>query len=235
MALDYGEITPTPEDIAPPNGKAPAKKQPVTVSPPNFKYILLTLRGTAPYVQARFSEKALLEMAAGMEAGSTTKKGKKREARDFEADYHAAMHLTPDGKHGIPAAAFRKAAIDACRTTGFAMTRAKMSVFIIADGFDVIDGTPLVFIEGTPERLTLAVRNATGVPDIRMRPMWRDWTVRLHVQFDADQFTTSDAVNLFLRAGVQVGVGEGRPYSRMSCGLGYGTFHVNEVEELRVA
>jgi hypothetical protein len=55
------------------------------------------------------------------------------------------------------------------------MTLAKLSLFIEADGLDVIDGTPLVrIIAGEPERTDMHVRNATGVVDIRTRPMWRE-------------------------------------------------------------
>lgn len=198
----------------------------MVISKPNFQRIELHLRGTAPYLQARFSEKAMQSMADTMMAGSTAKKGKKREPRDFDADYHNAMHLTADGRHGIPASAFRNASIDACRMAGFQMTKAKMSIFIEADGFDAVDGAPLVLLHGTPEPLSMAVRNASGVADLRMRPLWREWSVRVRVRFDADQFTATDVVNLFDRAGLQVGVGEGRPYSKQSNGLGYGTFAI---------
>jgi hypothetical protein len=74
----------------------------------------------------------------------------------------------------------------------------------------------------------MAVRNATGVADIRVRPMWRQWTCSINVVFDGDQFTKQDVINLFHRAGVQVGIGEGRPFSKQSNGLGYGLFEVPE-------
>jgi hypothetical protein len=48
------------------------------------------------------------------------------------------------------------------------------------------------------------------------------------VRFDADQFTLRDIANLLLRAGMQVGVGEGRPDSKKSCGMGWGTFEIKE-------
>jgi hypothetical protein len=72
----------------------------------------------------------------------------------------------------------------------------------------------------------MATRNATGVADIRVRPMWRKWALNVVLRFDADQFTTSDVVNLLSRAGEQVGIGEGRPFSKSSNGLGFGTFTV---------
>jgi len=39
-------------------------------------------------------------------------------------------------------------------------------------------------------------------------------------------FTSSDVVNLFNRVGAQVGIGEGRPDSKASAGLGFGLFEI---------
>jgi len=203
----------------------------ISISPPRFQHARLLLLGTAPYMQSRFSQKARRKMAEQMEAGSTAKKGKLRTPRDFEADFQQAAHVSEDGWYGVPAPAFRCAAIDACRMVGFQMTRAKMSLFIKADGLDAEDGTPLVrLIVDEPERSEMIALNSTGVPDIRVRPMWRTWSVNLVVTFDADQFTATDVTNLFIRAGQQVGIGEGRPFSKKSYGLGFGLFEVANPE-----
>jgi len=212
---------------------AKTKTTSLAVPAPRFRTLAIEIEGTAPYMQARFSAKAMQAMKAKMEAGGTSRSKKKREARDFEEDFLQAQHISEDGWNGIPAAAFRNASIDACRMVGFKMTHAKMSIFIEADGLDKIDGTPLVQIIGDPpEQTELAVRNATGVADIRVRPMWRKWGAILRVRFDEGQFTDEDVVNLLLRAGQQVGVGEGRPYSKKSNGLGYGLFNVKTVTDV---
>jgi hypothetical protein len=187
-----------------------------------------TLDGTAPYMQLRFSEKAMHKMQATQEAGTQARSKKTRDARDFAEDYRQAMHLFADGRHGIPAAAFRNAMISACRVVGFKMTMAKLSIFVQADGEDVVDGTPLIEIYGTPEQTILPVRNATGVADLRVRPMWRQWHVQLTIGWDEGQFSLTDIANLLERAGEQVGIGEGRPDSRNSAGLDYGKFKIRE-------
>lgn len=198
---------------------------PVAIKPPNIQRAVFKIRGTAPYVQARFTAKAMQAMMAKMEAGDTAKGKKKRDARDFDDDFRQAMHISKEGWHGIPAGAFRQAMISACRLVGFKMTLAKLSVFVNADGFDKVDGVPLVKITaGSPERIDMAVRNQTGVADIRVRPMWREWESQVTVSYDADQFTLQDVTNLMQRVGMQVGIGEGRPDSRESAGLGWGTF-----------
>lgn len=212
------------------DGAHEAPAVPVTISRPNFRVIQLGLVGTSPYMQNRFSQKAQNAIRESHEAGQTAKKGKKKEARDFKAEYEGAMHVSADGWHGVPASAFRAACIDVCRMVNFHMTRAKMSVFILADGYDAVSGEPLVRIHGKPEPFSSAsiqpVRNSTGVIDLRARPVWKQWRIDLRVRFDADQFTESDVANLIMRAGVQVGIGEGRPFSKESNGIGFGCWEI---------
>ena len=116
--------------------------------------------------------------------------------------------------------------ISACRLVGFKMTLAKLSVFVEADDFDVQDGIPLVRVYGKSETFTAHTRNATGVVDVRSRPMYRQWAIKLRVRFDADQFNVQDVYNLIARVGGQVGLCEGRPDSKSSAGCGFGTFEV---------
>lgn len=199
----------------------------VEIAPANLQEIVVEIEGTAPYVQAKFSQKAKTMMREKMMAGSTAKATKKREARNFDADFVGAQHISEEGWNGIPAPAFRCAMIDACRTVSVQMTRAKMSVFVIQDGIDADDGTPLVkILADAPEKHEAAVRNASGVADLRVRPMWRRWRAKVRLRFDADMMTASTVVNLLDRAGLQVGIGEGRPFSKESNGQGWGTFRV---------
>jgi len=200
----------------------------VTIAPPNFQTAQFLIRGTSPYVQNKFSQKAKNMMHEKHEAGSVAKKGVRREAKDFQACYEGAKYVSRDGWNGMPASAFRCAMISACRTVGFAMTIAKLSVFVEADGFDAEDGTPLIRItQGAPQYREHCVRNATGVPDIRPRPMWLEgWEALVRVRFDADQFRLADVANLMMRVGAQVGIGEGRPDSKKSTGMGWGMFEI---------
>lgn len=197
----------------------------ISITPPSIEYMKFRIVGTAPYMQARFSQKAMIAMMDKM-AGKTSKGAKTRDSRDYDAEYKGAMHESTAGWIGIPASSLRAAMISACRLVGYKMTIAKMSIFVMPEGLDKVDGQPLVRIYGDPERCDMPTRNATGVFDIRVRPMWRDWYALPVVSFDADQFKPQDVVNLLARVGAQVGIGEGRPDSRMSTGLGYGTFKV---------
>jgi len=208
--------------------------QEVVIGAPNLQVAEFLIEGDSPYVQCKFSAKVMNEMRLTQEAGSVSKKGKKREPKDFEALYLQAMHESEEGWRGIPATAFRNALISACRVCGFAMTRAKLSVFCMADGFDKNDRTPMVKItKGKSKRHDQYVRNASGVCDIRAQAMWEaGWQAKVRIRFDADQFSLADVANLVHRAGMQVGVGCGRPDSTNSAGLGFGTFVIVNQKEI---
>lgn len=199
----------------------------LVIKEPKFEIARFKIVGTAPYVQNKFSQKAREQMRKTQEGGSTSKsKRGAREAKNFMETYEQAKHISHDGWVGIPAPAFRNAMISACRLVGFKMTLAKLSVFVQPDGFDADDGTPLVKItKGEAKPAEHMVRLATGVADVRWRPMWQPgWEAIVTVFYDADQFTQQDVANLMMRVGMQVGVGEGRPDGKNSAGMGWGTF-----------
>ena len=204
------------------------KEETCVISPPKFGVTDFYIEGIAPLVVERFSKKA--ELMAKMAEGQAARNKKNREARDFEKDAEEARYCSAENWEGMNAAAFRAAMISACRLVGFKMTLAKLSAFIEADGFDKNDGVPLVRIYGESHTYTAHTRNATGVVDVRARPMYRNWAARLRVRYDTQQFKMVDVLNLVSRCGLQVGIGAGRPDSKASAGCGFGLFQVVPTE-----
>ena len=205
----------------------------VFVQPINLAVVRIRIRGTAPLVVNKFSKKARDQMMAAMATPKSQKKAKSERApRDYGQDMIQAQHRSAEGWPGFPCSGFRAASIAACRAAGVVMTHAKQAFFVLADGYDADAGTPLVRIiaggktERAPEQTALPVRNDNGGADIRVRPMWREWEAVVTVQFDADMISTESVINLLHRAGVQVGIGEGRPGSKNSVGQGWGTFEI---------
>lgn len=219
----------------PQNKKRTDDGREVIIAAPNLKVAQFTIRGTAPLVLNAFSQKARDMMKAKQEAGSTGGKGKKREAKDFMAAYEQAKHVSDDGWLGFAASGIRAALVSACRIVGFKMTLAKLSLFVLADGYDKVDGTALVRItKGEPKYVEHPTRNETGVCDIRPRPMWKPgWEALVRIEFDADQFKLEDVANLLMRVGKQVGIGEGRADSKRSCGMGWGFFEIANRQEVK--
>lgn len=219
-----GQIPPmTPDEM---EAALTGTVQKVIISAPRMEYATLHIEGTSPYVQHAFSQKSQIKMEAAQRAGTRARSRKSREERQFEADYEAAKHVAEEGWLGIPASAFRNGMISACRLVGFAMTRAKLSIFVDPHGIDANDGTPLIKIIGEPRIHKGWGRNADGGADLRWRPMWVKWEAMVPLHWDLDQFNAQDVLNLMSRVGLQVGIGEGRPDSPKSNGLGWGLFKV---------
>lgn len=207
----------------------PGPKTTSAISAPRMALISVPIKGAhgSPLVISAFSAKARAQMRESQELGSVGKKRKPKDPKDFDAVYNGARHLAVDGWDGCAAAAFRSAAISACRLCGYKMTIGKMSVFVESDGYSAADGTPLVRIHGTPRPFEAMVRNQTGVADIRVRPRWDEWSALLRIRFDREQFSDEDVINLLVRAGLQCGICEGRPDSANSFGLGWGLFEID--------
>jgi hypothetical protein len=225
------------EHLAPGNKSdtAVAEKLGVTITAPNFKTVEIMIRGTAPYVQNSFSKKAREIMRAKQAEGSTAaSKGRKREAKDFDAAFRDAQHRSTQNWPGIPASAIKNALVDSCVVVGYHKTKAKKAIFIEADGFDAVEGTPLLRLyndspkkkltNAVPKHVEHMVKLPNGTADIRVRAMFDNWRAKIRVRFDADMFKPADIANLMLRAGMQVGIGEGRADSPSGCGMGWGHF-----------
>ena len=208
----------------------PKTTKAVEITAPKMETVMIRIKGTSPYVQNKFSQKAKNTIHEKQASGLRAKVGGKKEAKDFEQAFKDATYITEDNKNGIPATAFRNAMISACRLVadGIPMTRAKMAFWVEPDGFDTQDMTPLVYFKkGEPKYYEASVRLATGVCDLRARPMWKPgWEAEVRITFDSEMLSSTDIANLLMRAGVQVGVGEGRNDSKKSCGMGFGSFDI---------
>lgn len=215
------------------NAQNNANIERITITPANIRTGEIWIKGTAPLVVHKFSDKAIGMIRAKQAAGSTANTKKMKAAKDFDELFNGARHISFEGWDGFPASSIRNACIRACTLVGFKMTLAKLSIFVEADGYDMTEGSPLIrIIGGEPRKFEGMVRLATGVCDISVRPQWIEWGARLRIRYDADQFTASDVANLVNRVGIQVGICEGRPSSTNSNGCGWGTFEISTEKEV---
>lgn len=207
------------------------KNETVSIKPPNFKTAVFTIKGVAPLVIHRFSAKTKNEMKSKMEAGKTASSKKNRQPKDFLESYNQARYIAKEGWDGFNASSIRNACISACRLVGFKMTLAKLSIFVVQDGWDKAEPQiPLVRIYGKSEPQEDMARVETGQPYVVCRPAYHNWKANVKIRWDADQFELQDISNLLMRVGQQVGLGEGRPDSKNSCGMGWGLFELEEAK-----
>lgn len=201
----------------------------VTIKAPNFQVAEFKINGLAPLVVHRFSKKGVEHMKQKMESGKAASSRRDREPKLTDDLYQESRYISKEGWDGFHAGAIRSAMISACRLVGFKMTLAKLSVFILQDGWDKLEPqVPLVKIEGEPIKQEDMARVATGDPYVTVRAAYHNWSANVKIRWDADQFTIDDVFNLLSRVGMQVGICEGRPDSKKSAGMGWGLFEVKE-------
>ena len=119
---------------------------------------------------------------------------------------------------GIPASAFKTAAVDAIRfVDGLTMTQGKLLFFVLGE---------LLPITGSVQMHEGMVRLESGVADIRFRGLFPTWEVPVTVEYPPNVITGDSIVNLFQIAGQRCGVGDGRPSAPNIKNGERGRFHV---------
>jgi len=211
------------------------KQTQVIIAPPNFKTAEFLIKGNAPLVVHRFSAKTKDQMKQKMETGKAAASKKNRDAKSTDDIFNEGRYISAQGWDGFHAGAIRNALISACRLVGFKMTLAKMSLFVLADGVDKAEPQiPLIRILGCKAtKQEDMARVETGQPYVTVRPAYHGWIAKLRIRWDGDQFTATDVSNLLMRVGMQVGIGEGRPDSKNSAGMGWGTFDIAGDEQAK--
>ena len=135
------------------------------------------------------------------------KKNNPPKARDPESEAEAATHRMKDGSYAVPVTAIKAAIISAAhKDLGVEKTAVRKALFLVADEGDLIRmecSEPLVRED--------IVRIGMGSTDLRYRPQFDDWAVRITAQVDADILSPSILANLVQRAGFGCGIGEWRP------------------------
>ena len=199
----------------------------IEIAAPKIRELHLGITGKSGLICHHFSEKSRRQI---QETQSKAAKGPKT-ARDPEAEYEGAFYKLEGGGYGFPCAGFKKSAIRAAKMLdGVNMTDARQMFFVEADDRDTT-GVDCVRIHGTPEMRTDVVRLPGRVADLRYRPEIRDWSCVLRISYDEQMISDEQIVNLFWRAGYQVGIGDWRPEKNGD----FGRFTVSDQEALSLA
>lgn len=189
------------------------KKQEIVVAPIQIATMELGIRGDTPLLMERFSDAArqlLLQQVTG--------KGKeKRKNRDMNQEVKDKIHLTANGKPGFPAAAFKRAMVEASvYVANMDKKRAKGSFYILGN---------ILPIRSKKMVVNKALGRDSGInhaPREIWRPEFQGWSAKLLLRYNASQITPEAIVELAKLAGFHIGVGGWRP----QCSGSYGMFSV---------
>ena len=198
----------------------------VQISEIGVSIMLVPVRGTAPLLVHRFSQKAkkaILWKQQGLKLPT--------EPRDPEAEYEASIyHIKGSDQHGFPAVGFKAATVSAARFFGKDVTMTSLRQSILVTGVPGEDGQSLIPIEGTPAMREDVVRIGNRQTDLRYRAQYDEWSAVLPVTYVTSALTKDSVLSLIDAGGMGVGVGEWRPEK----GGDFGRFHVDITKDIEV-
>jgi hypothetical protein len=139
-----------------------------------------------------------------------------REAKNPVDDFNESRYINEKGEDCLPVIAFKSCAVEAGVIAGAFKTTLRKAFFVGHPGQDLIQildaqGKPYSEKGSHPTMREDMVRVGMGVADMRYRAEYKDWSVRIPVEFNPRLISMEQLANLFDNAGYSVGIGEWRP------------------------
>jgi hypothetical protein len=192
--------------------------------------IELTLQGTSLLVIHNFNEKAKQEIRDKQQ--KVAKKAK--EVRDPNAEFLLNRYVDEQGRECVPITAIKKSMVSA-GTAMDNLTKVGIRQALFVDGV-LSPGSALVPIETPDCKLAIgsmredAVTIGINTRGLAYRPEYRNWQIRVRVEYNPRLVSKAQLLELAAAAGWGVGICEGRP--EKTSALGWGRFKVAEVKDV---
>jgi hypothetical protein len=188
------------------------------------KSIDLVLRGKpgALLVTHVFAEKAKAEIRDKQQ-----KKAKKvKEERKPQEEFQAARYIDANGRECVPVTALKKAIVTAA-TAFDDLTKIglRQAIFVSPTTNKGSDLVPIERNDGSPAVGVMredAVTIGMGKRGLTYRPEYREWNLRVTIEYNSRLVSHEQLLALVDQAGWGVGICEGRP--ERTSALGWGRF-----------
>jgi hypothetical protein len=193
----------------------------------------LLLAGTAPLIVNNWDQKSLAMMRDKQQKQARGA----REAKNPEANFEAAKYRSADGWEGVPAHGLKGAFTEGAR---FISGSKDLNMTLLKGALRVIADCPMtnllrVYSPVAPRMREDKVRVGAGLAkttDLRYRPEYWPWFLRVTVQFPSAMFSTAQIADLIRAAGAFNGFCEWRPGSPISRTGTYGTFEIGDTKQV---
>lgn len=197
-----------------------AMKGPVQIRRLPREIIRVPIIGTSPLLMAKFTDKSKRQMLEAQMGKKHIKQPKNPRQLFEDAQYRLGKGW------GMPAVCFKAAIVGAARffdKTQLPMTLLKPALFIFGEGPE-----NLIKLEcNAPVMHEWPVRNASGVADLRYRPLFEKWGAILTIQYPPSVLSLDSVLALVDASGLG-GVGDWRP-SSPKCATGtFGTYIIDD-------
>jgi hypothetical protein len=199
-------------------------KKVATSAEVGIKSIDVTVRGKlgSPLVIHAFAEKAKQEIRDKQ----AKKANKAKEERRPHEEFLAARYVDDQGRECAPITALKKSIISAA-TAFDDITKVGLRQAVFVDSI-ANPGSPFVPIETHDGKPAVGVMREDAVTigintrGLAYRPEYKEWQLRVRIEYNARLVSTEQLLALIDQAGWGVGICEGRP--EKSSALGWGRF-----------
>lgn len=194
---------------------------------PTMIAIPLTIAGVSDLIVNNFNEKTRQQI---LDKHKGNKKEQGRAPKDVDALFQGSKYVDEKGRDCIHAAGLRNAMISAARgLQGVTMTELKQAIFI--EGPEGPHQTLIPIEFQRCYKREDAVRNETGVADIRVRAAYEGWSCKFNLVVLENIITPVQALQLVALAGTSAGLHEWRPSGKRGMGGPFGRFKIASIEK----
>ncbi|MBQ8042885.1 MAG: hypothetical protein IJ272_01885 [Clostridia bacterium] len=208
------------------------KVETVEMLPINIQRVVLKVVGDTPLIVHNFNEKTKRQMLEKQMKKAETPREAKNPIEDFMRSLHWLTEMPEEfteeafvkaieegAKFGFPSIGLKASAVSGAYRSKLAKDKVSLN------GAFHIDAEYIV-IDGTPEIREDMVRVANGMPDIRYRAEFKEWSALVEIKYNSAIFSLEQIVNFLNVGGFSVGIGEWRAEK----GGSYGSFHIESAE-----
>jgi hypothetical protein len=193
----------------------------------------LLLCGSMPLICHAWSAKAI-KMIRDKQMKEATGP---QEAKEPKAEFEAAKYISADGWEGVPAHGLKGCFVEGARFIGGSKI---LNMTLLRGALKVIPDCPetnlLRLYSPNPakmrEDLVSIGSGMSETVDLRYRPEYWPWALRVVVMFPAAMFTAGQIADLIRAAGAFGGFCEWRPGSPKSLTGSYGTFTIGDAKQV---
>lgn len=199
-------------------------KGPIQIQRIPRSVVRVPIIGTAPLLMAKFSDKSKRQMLEAQMGKKNVKQPKNPKQLFMDAQYRLGKGF------GMPAVCFKAAIVGAARffeTKQLSMTMLRVAIHVAGEGPEdlvKLDAKAPIMHEGT-------VRNASGVADLRYRPLFEKWGAILEITYPPSVLSIDSVIALVDASGLG-GVGDWRPSSPKSFTGHFGTYTIDEKKKI---
>jgi hypothetical protein len=191
----------------------------VRTTPLSQATIRVPIKGKTPLLMGKMDQ-AIIQEIVEKQSG---KKMATKKIRDTEKEYKNSIHRTSTGIIGFPSGGFKGGMIDSAPRVGNRF----FSKGLVMGGIRIINA-----IEGLipiKYKKMDCLQHSVGAAKTMFSPQFHDWSCELVIQYDANNISASDIVNLLNYAGFYVGIGVWRPKGKDGGSGEFGCYEVGNM------